>query len=186
MLDTFASIVEDAGIICVGIVVDAEGYRKALVDPECHLEQQDANVFSFHTIIMRGIERIDMIDKHSPIAIIVDDDPQNVTAYYDLLHGLRKHPDERFEAVNRRINAISFCRDDDYPGLQASDMVAYLVRKYARERFTLGTAVAPPSLLYKLTHAGLHAPYFFDGQKITELGKNIKLAIESESAGMAE
>ncbi len=85
MLDEFATIIQRASIACVGAVIDANAYGRIRTEQGCTLPQKDSNVFAFHHTIMRGLEKIETVDKFSPVSIVVDDDQENAFGYYELL-----------------------------------------------------------------------------------------------------
>ena len=171
MLDDFADIIRFSSVACIGAIVDANAYRKVKADPTCILTPDDSNVYAFHNVIMRGIEKIEVVDRFSPVSIVVDDDPQNISNYYQLLQNLREHPDARFTKVKERIQGICFCEDSHYPGLQAADMVAYESRKCIRES-AKDAKVEPSLLLAKLTFGGMHVPQVWSADAIHTVASN--------------
>ncbi len=81
MLEEFAWIIHRSSLVCVGTVLDASSYRRIQKEEDCLLYWSDSNVFAFHYIIMTGLEKIETVDKCSPVSIVVDDDPDNAFGY---------------------------------------------------------------------------------------------------------
>jgi hypothetical protein len=160
MLIEFATIIQRASVACVGAVVDAVAYRKIKKESGCILHHADSNVFAFHHLIMRSFEKIETVDRFSPVAVVVDDDPENAKAYYQALTDLRTHWHEQFKKVNERLSAISFGNDASYPGLQAADMIAFVSRKLRTDNVERDEQLdeMPYSLYPSLTTGGLHCP----------------------------
>lgn len=168
MLEQFASAVRDSGLVCVGAAVDAKHFR-LLADSEFKKEAKDPLYLSFHHIVMSAIEKIEVIDKYSPISIVIDDgDEEYSIGCYKLLNNLKKHPDHKFDKVRQRIDGMCFGNDRSYSGLQAADMVAYETRRLLIDR--IKDAKAEPSrLLTYLTFAGKHKPGLFTAAILDEL-----------------
>jgi hypothetical protein len=174
MLEEFSNIISRASLACVGAVVDATAYRKIQTEDDCTLVHSDSNVFTFHHVIMGSIEKIEVVDKVAPIAIIVDDDPEHAFDYYSLLETLRKHPNQQFDKVRSRIQALSFADDASYSGLQAADMLAYVARRLKTEKRTGAEGdydTFPVSLYPNLTFGGLHQPKFYDEESLYKLAR---------------
>src|SRR5438445_957505 len=73
MLGEFSGLVRVANMVCVGAVVDAAHYR-SLPDSPLKREYQDSLSLAFHQLVMRGMEKTEVIDSHSTIGIVIDDD----------------------------------------------------------------------------------------------------------------
>lgn len=190
MLSEFGQIIRTAGIICVGSVVDANAYREirqkiAGGDADLILHFDDSNVFGFHNIIMRSLEKIEVVDKHNPVGIIVDDDAQTVKGYYDLLENLRTHTQEGFAKVRERVHGISFCKDESYPGLQAADMMAFEARKFMVSK--MSDESAEPSELYlAITHFGMNQPQLYTSAMLYKIASGTAAAMKAANDGQTE
>jgi hypothetical protein len=105
MLADFGATVRSAQVVCVGAVVDSGYFRQlAKSDEDFKKLYKDPIHLSFHTFVMRGIEKTEVIDKHSPIGLVVDDDPEFSMEVYQQLNGLK----QTFPKVKDRVHAISF------------------------------------------------------------------------------
>jgi hypothetical protein len=156
MLREFSDIVRKSDIVCVGAVVDAKHFRElADSDPLFKEAQRDPIHMAFHTFVMRGIERTDVIDKHSPIGIVIDDDHEFAMKVYEQLETLKA----TFPHVKDRVHAISFVNDNSYPGVQAADMIAYETRRIMVERTRNPNATS--DLYDDLTFLRTHQPHFY-------------------------
>jgi len=157
MLGDFAATIRSAQIACVGAVVDANHFRLlAEKDPSFKELHKDPIHMAFHTFLMRAIAKTEIIDKHSPIGVVVDEDPEFSMKVYEQLNGLKR----TFPKVQERVHAVSFVNDVTYPGIQAADMIAYEARRYMVER--IAKPDAEPSELYlALTTYLIHQPSFY-------------------------
>src|SRR6266853_187457 len=157
MLRDFAATVSSAQIACIGAVVDSRHFRFLAEQDSLFADlYKDPIHLSFHTFVMRGIEKTEVIDKHSSIGIVVDEDPEFSMGCYEQLNGLK----QTFPKVQERIHAVSFVNDESYPGIQAADIVSYESRRSMVERITKPDA--EPSELYRsLTLYGTHQPHFY-------------------------
>lgn len=179
MLEDFARIIAAHDAVAIGTVIDANCYRRIQAGPDA-FDTADSNVFAFHNIIMRGLEKISTVDTNSTLSVIVDDDPEYAWQYYKLLDGLRQNPDKRFAKVPERVHAICFGNDVSYPGLQAADMLSWLARDFMVRKKTDPSAEISTLLAY-LTHAGMHQPSIMDEKQLLQLAQNV-----TEAKKMAE
>jgi len=170
MLEEFATIIQRASIACVGAVIDAVAYRKIKEEPDCLLHHKDTNVFAFHHLIMRSLEKIETIDRTSPVSVVVDDDQQTAMAYYEALNTLRTHWHQQFKKVNERLVAICYGRDAAYPGLQAADMIAFVSRRLKLDKDEEFEQM-PYSLYPSLTMGGIHQPKLYTEDIIRKVAR---------------
>lgn len=168
MLGDFAATIRSAQIACIGAVVDA-GHFRALAekDPLFKELHKDPIHMAFHTFVMRGIEKTEIIDKRSPIGIVVDEYPEFSMAVYEQLGSLKRV----FPTVKERVHAISFVNDATYPGVQAADMIAYESRRAMVKKHKEPDAEAS-ELFLALTLYGIHQPRFFTPEILDELQVN--------------
>jgi hypothetical protein len=188
MLLEFAQLVRHSGVACVGAIVDSKHFRLvADREPDFKKLYKDPIYMALHTFVMRGIDKTEVIDKHSPIGIVVDEDEEFAMGVYHHFCGLRKNLDEQIKKTHdkatsdsiarfmERIHAISFVNDASYPGIQAADMIAYEARRLMVER-----AKNPDftSELYdELTFLRQHQPKFYTPEVIDDCQASLKEAI---------
>jgi hypothetical protein len=177
MLEELGTIIHNADIICIGAVVDANAYRLVRADTTRRLVWKDSNVFALHEVIMREIERIETVDQVSPVSLVIDDDPEHAKDYYDQFNNLKTHTDQKFQKV-KRVNAISFCDDDAYPGLQAADMIAWSARTWMVDNGEDHKLAEPTDLLKLLTHSSMYQPRIYTSKILHELGANTAAGID--------
>ncbi len=171
MLADFAKIVAGAGLVAIGAVVDANRYRQIKAQSN-GLSFPDSNVFALHRVVMRGIERVSIVDPNATISIIVDDDPEYAWHYYLQLKELKSHPNiSAFGHVKNRIHGISFVNDSSYPGIQAADMLAWVVRNYMVEK-KQNAGVEASALFLLLTQQGTNQPGVYDAETLQKLADN--------------
>jgi hypothetical protein len=164
MLRDFAETVRGSDIVCVGAVVDAKHFRSlADRDPLFKKAHRDPIHMAFHTFVMRGLDRTEIIDKHSPVGVVVDDDHEFSMNCYEQLETLKA----TFPRVKDRVHAISFVNDDSYPGIQAADMIAYETRRIMVERITKPDATS--DLYDDLTFLRTHQPHFYTPSVLDDL-----------------
>jgi hypothetical protein len=109
---------------------------------------------------------------------VIDDDPEHANHYYDHYNTLRNHFDPRFSKVKERINAICFCDDEEYPGLQAADMIAWSARAWMVDNGEDHKIKQPHELLALLTHSTMYTPRVYTADILRQLGANNAAAIE--------
>jgi len=176
MLDDFAATIRNAHLVCIGAAVDAKHFR-SLPESEFKKEAKDPVYLAFHTLVMRGIEKTETVDKCSPISIVVDDgDEEYSIGCIKLLNSLKQHPSPKFQKVRDRIDGMCFGNDRSYPGLQAADMVAYEARRLLVER--IKDPKAEPSKLYEsLTLLLIHQPGLYTPAILDQLERGTLEAI---------
>jgi len=175
MLIDFASIVKDSSLACVGAVVDAAHYR-GLPQSEFKEGMPDSVHLAFHMLVMRGIEKTEITDNCSPVGIVIDDDKDSYQFCYQVLDALK----DKFEKV-RRVKSISFANDDFFPGLQASDMIAYEARKLMQnsQGKQPESVEGIPELYSLLTFFGIHQPKRYTPEVLDRLNsKPLKQEME--------
>lgn len=130
LLQDIARIIGSAQLVAVGAVVDVAHFR-SLPDSQFKREVQSDPLFlAFHQVVMRGIEKTEMIDKCSPIGIVIDDDRESSISCYKMLHTLK----QTYPKVRERVSFVGFGNDIRYPGIQASDVLAYEARNFLVKR----------------------------------------------------
>lgn len=188
MLSELATIVKGSGAICVGGIVDAAHFRKvADSDPAFRVICKDPIYFSFQSLLMRGIDKTEVIDSHSSIGLVIDDDEEFAMEVYrqfnvikkELDPQLRRRYDEstlaKLKRVKDRVQTISFADDASHPGLQAADMIAYETRRMMVERITNPEATS--ELYEQLTFFRTNQPKFYRPVDIDALQATIKKGI---------
>jgi hypothetical protein len=180
MLQELAMTVRGAALVAIGAVVDAKHFR-ALADSEFKREAKDPLFLALHTVVMRAIEATEVIDRCSPIGLIIDDDRENSIECYRRLNNLKDHPHLMFAKVRERIRSMTFANDDYYPGLQAADMLAYESRRYMVSRIDNPEA-EPSELLMLLTTLFIHQPRLYTPAILDQLEKGTLKMLEDERA----
>jgi hypothetical protein len=176
LLRELAEIVFQSRIICVGAVVDAAHFR-TICATDAHFKalHRDPVHMAFHTFVMRGIDRVETVDKFSPIGVVVDNDAEFAMKVYEQFESL-KHT---FPKVRERVHAISFVTDDSYPGVQAADMIAYEARRVMVERMTNPQYTS--ELYDKLTFGRFYQPRYYTPEVLDELREELKKGIADGS-----
>src|SRR5260370_4994157 len=85
MLAEFAHQVQRANVVCVGAVVDATHYRSLPPTP-MKKAYKDSLSLAFHQLVMRGIEKTEIVDSHASISIVVDDDRDSSMRCHEMLN----------------------------------------------------------------------------------------------------
>lgn len=175
LLRELSQIVFDSRIVCVGAVVDSKHFRTLCdIDPTFRKMYRDPVHLAFHTFVMRGIDRTEVIDKYSPIGIVIDNDKEFAMKCYEQLETLKELAahDPRFTRVKERVHAISFVNDNSYPGVQAADMIAYEARSAMVERIK---DPAYTSEFYdNLTFGRTNQPQYFTAEVLDMLHADMK------------
>jgi hypothetical protein len=178
MLGDFAATIRSAQIACVGAVVDARHFRLLAKQDSLFADlHKDPIHLSFHIFVMGGIEKTEVIDKHAPIGIVVDEDPEFAMGCYEQLTGLK----QAFPKVQERVHAISFVNDASYPGIQAADIISYESRRLMVERITKPDAEAS-ELFLDLTLHGTHQPNFYTPAVLDKLQASNPLKGQDDNA----
>jgi len=113
---------------------------------------------------MRGIEKTEIVDKCSPLSIVVDDDPEFAMGCYDYVNQLKRE----FPKVRERVHSVCFVNDESYSGVQAADMLAWEARRLMVERKK--DPKTPMSELYQaLTLYGTHQPHLYTAEVLDAL-----------------
>jgi len=182
MLRELSEIICDAKIVCVGAVVDSKHFRAICdADPDFKKAHRDPVHMAFHTFVMRGIDRVETTDKCSSIGIVIDNDKEFAMECYKQLESLKDLAahDQKFARVKERVHAISFVKDDSYPGVQAADMIAYEARRAMVERITNPDYTS--ELYDNLTFARTHQPHFYTKEVLDGLHAELKKGIADGS-----
>jgi hypothetical protein len=188
MLGEFSEIVKQSGVVCVGGIVDSAHFQKvADSDPDFKAIWRDPVYMSFHSLLMRGIDKTEVIDTSSSIGLVIDDDEQfsmSVYRYFNMFKKeldpqLRGRYDEatlaKMKRVKERVTTISFADDASHPGLQAADMIAYETRRMMIERKK--NPDTSSELYERLTFFGSNQPKFYTPEDIDALQLRTKEAI---------
>lgn len=165
LLQDLAKTILSAQIVCVGAAVDSAHFRD-LCDADSKFKERfkDPIYLALHTLVMRGIEKTEIVDSCSPIGVFVDDDPQFAKGVYDYVVELKQH----FTKVKSRVHSVSFVNDASYSGIQAADVIAYETRKLMVE--VKNDPATPMSDRYRdLTLFGSHQPKRYDAKTLDEL-----------------
>jgi uncharacterized protein DUF3800 len=189
LLHELSEIIFESRIICVGAVVDANHFRSlCAVDPNFKALHHDPIHMSFHTLLMGAIDRIEMVDKLSPIGLVIDNDAEFAKGVYDQFENLKQTAQyhkcdaemaRRFARIKERVHSISFVNDDSYPGVQAADMIAYEARRTMVERIANPTYTS--ELYDKLTFGRFHQPKFYTAEALDGLHEELKKGIADGS-----
>lgn len=177
MLAEFGGLISRVNAACVGAVVDAEHFRSL---PESPLKKSyDTPLkYAFHEVVMRGIEKTEVIDRHSPISLVIDDDRDTAHQCHFLLSALKIG----FPKVRERISGICFVNDRYYPGVQAADMISYESRRCMVKQVQVESDEI--ALFAALTFGGNHQPKLYDSKVLDILNNNsIQKALEREKEG---
>jgi hypothetical protein len=178
MLGDFAATIHGAQIACVGAVVDTAHFRMlAAKDPLFLQLHKDPIHMAFHTFVMQGIEKTEIIDKHSPIGIVIDEDPEFSMACYEQLNSIRR----LFPKVKERVHAVSFVNDVTYPGIQAADMISYESRRLMVDRANKPDD-SPSKMYLALTLHLTHQPHFYTPAILDSLQASNPLKEKGENA----
>jgi hypothetical protein len=174
ILQELGEVVRESRIACVGAIVDSQHFRElAAKDKLFRKAYKDPIHMAFHFFIMSAMDKIEMVDKESPIGVVVDNDKEFAIACYKQLESLKNLADypnpfqSRFSRVKRRIHSMCFVDDASYPGVQAADMIAYEARRIMVER--MSNPEATSDLYGDLTFMGIHQPGFYDAKVLDEL-----------------
>jgi hypothetical protein len=165
MLLEFGRAILGANTVAVGCIIDADHFRKM---PDSQFKKGLPPVpFGFYHLIMESLDKIDRISKTLSVSIIVDDDHEYSMKMYEILNSLKK----TFPRVRERISALTFGNDNDYPGLQMADMIAFESRRLMVERATAKDA--PPSDLFRaLTRNLIHQPKLWTAEYLDKAAKS--------------
>jgi hypothetical protein len=182
MLNDFGNIVASCGCVAVGAVVHAAHFRKIQHSQAAFPHIRDSNVFAFQHLLMRGIEKVNIVDPLGTITLVVDDDPENAWDYYGMLDRLKTHSDPTFADVRNRVSAICFGDDNAFPGIQAADMLAWTARDYMVASLKKGEH-EPPHLYYQLSHFSCHQPVLYSDEGLDRLAHSVaeKVRLEKEA-----
>jgi hypothetical protein len=188
MLSEFSEIVKQSGAVCVGGIVDAAHFRKvADSDSAFKIIYKDPAYMSFHSLLMRGIDKVEMIDTHSSIGLVIDDDEGFSMEVYKQFNAFKKELDPQLKGrydeltlgkmrrVKERVHTISFADDASHPGLQAADMIAYETRRMMIERSKNPDATS--ELYEQLTFFRSNQPKFYRPVDIDALQAGVHDAI---------
>jgi hypothetical protein len=188
MLAEFSQLIRNSPIVSIGAIVDSAHFRKvADANEDFKKLYRDPIFMALHTFIFRGIDATEVIDKSSPIGIVIDEDEEWSARLYEHFINLRKNLDDQImgthsetekESIARfrkRIHAVSFVNDVSYPGVQAADMISYEARKIMVARMTDPEATS--ELYDDLTFLRSNQPKFYRPEVIDSLSTNLKEAI---------
>jgi len=172
MLLDLAATVGRAAIVCVGAVVDAGHFRKiAEADPDFKSLFKDTMYLALHTVVKQGIEKTEVLDRHSPISLVLDDDQEYSIMCYKLLQAMKRDDPK----VKERIHSLAFVNDESFPGVQAADVAAYESRRLMVEE--MKNPNTPPSQLLQLLTLGLtHQPLHYTPAYLDQMQADMRAA----------
>ncbi|MBZ5661440.1 MAG: DUF3800 domain-containing protein [Acidobacteriia bacterium] len=163
MLLEFAKIVARSNLVCIAAVVDA-AYFRALPDSAFKRTNLGPIEMSFHRLVTMGIARTEVIDRHSSIGLVLDDDAASYARYYQYLLALKSMNPK----VKERIASLCFVNDEAYPGVQAADMVSYDARSYMWAKKSNPDMEVPNRLKF-LSNSNMHIPDFYGPKALDAL-----------------
>ncbi|MFZ0868883.1 MAG: DUF3800 domain-containing protein [Candidatus Sulfotelmatobacter sp.] len=188
MLGEFSLLIRNSPIVSIGAIVDSAHFRTvADADEDFKKLYRDPIFMALHTFIFRGIDATEVIDKRSPIGIVIDEDEEWSPRLYEHFINLRKDLDDQIRKTHsetekksiarfrERVHAVSFVNDVSYPGIQAADMISYEARKIMVARMTNPEATS--ELYDDLTFLRSNQPRFYRPEVIDELRGSLKEAI---------
>jgi Protein of unknown function (DUF3800) len=174
ILSELQEIIRESRIACVGAVVDCQRFRElAAKDKLFKKAYKNPIHMAFHFFIMGAMNKIEAVDKSTPIGVVVDNDKEFAMACYKQLESLKSMADfpnpfqSRFAVVKERVHSMCFVDDTHFPGVQAADMIAYEARRIMVERMTNPEATS--EMYNDLTFMGIHQPGFYDAKTLDEL-----------------
>jgi hypothetical protein len=174
ILVELGEIIRESRIVGVGAVVDAERFRElAEKDKLFKKAYKDPIHMAFHFFISRAMDAIDVVDKLSPVGVVIDNDKTFAMACYKQLESLKHLADypnpfqARFIRIKERIHSICFVDDASFPGIQASDMLSYEARRLMVERMTNPEATS--DLYSDLTFYSMRQPGFYNADVLDQL-----------------
>ncbi len=164
MLEEFASIIFHSNIVAIGTVIDAREYRKIQSSGKYKFPIDDSNVFLLQELLTWALDRVEVVDRSSPVSLIVDNDYDTAFNYYSMLKALKENSSSpKFARIRDRVSGICFSNDCAYPGLQMADMIAYESRNLMVRR--IKEPNSEPSELYRLlTHNGVNQTKLLDAE----------------------
>jgi hypothetical protein len=114
--------------VIVGCAVDVRAFKK-LPSHFFQVYGTDPSYMAFARTILQVCDFTPLRDR---IVLVCDEDEETALPFYRLYRRVKKVIPE----IQRKLNAISFCDDNAVFALQASDLVASLVRLDAAARLT--------------------------------------------------
>jgi hypothetical protein len=179
MLEDFAGIIKGADIVCVGAVVDAAHFKKlAFTDTDFAKLFKDTMYLALHKLVTQGIEKTEVVDKHSLISLVLDDDPEYSMMCYGLLQTMKRVDPK----VKERVRGIAFVNDASFPGVQAADMIAYESRRLMVDEMK-DPKTQPSELLKSLTLGLTHQPLHFTPKILDEMQADMHAAMSQNQKG---
>jgi len=167
--DHFAELVSRSSIYAVGAVVDSRHFR-SLPDSDFKTFYKDPVFFGLYNLLMSGIRRIEPLSHGGFVGFVVDDDATKACEFYRRFDELRQMPHDLCRQIATRVTAITFARDEAFPGVQAADMLAFEACKLMRARQVDPTAES--SARYEmLTHGNRRWPMIFDSKKLDRMAQ---------------
>jgi hypothetical protein len=141
-LCSLSRLIHEFYFFCVGACIDADHFRK-MNDAFKHDAGDDPYYMAFlrllGTVMKQSGHFVPMYPGPINLSLIIDDEEKYSIESYKLLNRIKLgRPD-----IKARVRAIGFVQDDDCPGVQAADMLAY----GAREKLISGKASKFYSLL---------------------------------------
>jgi hypothetical protein len=174
ILEELGEVIRESRIVGIGAVVDAERFRElAEKDKLFKKAYKDPIHMAFHFFITRAMDAIDVVDKLSPVGVVIDNDKAFAMACYKQLESLKhlaEYPNpfqSRFISIKQRVQSVCFVNDASFPGIQASDMLSYEARRIAVERITNPDATS--DLYSDLTFYSMRQPGFYNADILDHL-----------------
>jgi hypothetical protein len=164
MILEFSEVIRHSRMVCVGAVVDAKHYRSMRMSK--FTKKYNPQNLAFLAVVMKAIKTTEVIDKHTPIGVVVDDDREASLHCYEMLD----HMKQAFPVVRERIGSLCFVNDNAFPVVQAADMIAFEARKQMEARVKNPDAKSS-ELFSALTRSGLHQPKLITGDLLDKWGR---------------
>ena len=168
MLIDFGGVIRHSSLAAMGCVVDAAHF-KSMPDSVFKRQHQNNPIYlSLFTLIENSLDRIDVCNKHLSVSLVVDDDEEHAIDCYKFLNSMK----EELPRFRERITAITFGNDNEYPGLQMADMVAYEARNFMVNQLNNKENPLTP-LFGLLTKMGVNVPKIWTAQYLDDLARRI-------------
>ena len=167
MLKDFGGVIRHSHLAAMGCVVDSAHF-KAMPDSVFKQQHKNPIYLSLFTLIGDSLDRVDVIDKHLAVSLVVDDDETYAVNCYKFLASMK----EQIPRFKERITAITFGNDSQYPGLQMADMLAYEARNFMVNQL-IGKENPLTPLLGLLTKMGVNVPKMWSAKYLDELARRI-------------
>lgn len=108
---------------------DVKGF--AAIDPNVKIGLGNPNDPYYLAFARALAELPDLVQQEDQVAVVCDFDKETAGVCYQHYLGMREASDE----IRQKITSLCFEDDEAVPALQAADMVAYLARREAANKF---------------------------------------------------